>query len=84
MSPRDYPLPGALLAGGGPLVFGLVVVALAEVLVGGMAASLFGMGVAAAGYLPPVAGAVAQEVIDVAAAVNALRVAFPPRKLADY
>jgi heavy metal translocating P-type ATPase len=52
--------------------------------VGGMAASLFGMLVAAAGYLPPVAGAIAQEVIDVIAVVNALRVAFPPRKLTDY
>jgi cation transport ATPase len=49
-----------------------------------MAASLFGMLVAAAGYLPPVAGAIAQEVIDVIAVVNALRVAFPPRKLTDY
>ena len=35
--------------------------------VGGMALSLVGMGVAAAGYLPPVAGAVLQEVIDVLA-----------------
>ncbi len=52
--------------------------------VGGMAASLVGMAVAAAGYLPPVAGAVAQEVIDVIAVVNALRVAFPPRRLTDF
>jgi heavy metal translocating P-type ATPase len=52
--------------------------------VGGMAASLCGMLLAAAGYLPPVAGAVAQEVIDVAAVVNALRVALPPRQLTDY
>jgi P-type E1-E2 ATPase len=52
--------------------------------VGGMALSLLGMGVAAAGYLPPVAGAVAQEVIDVLAVVNALRVAFPPKTLTDY
>jgi hypothetical protein len=42
------------------------------------------MGVAAAGYLPPVAGAVAQEVIDVLAVANALRVAIPPRTLTDY
>ena len=35
--------------------------------VGGMALSLVGMAVAAAGYLPPVAGAVVQEVIDVVA-----------------
>jgi heavy metal translocating P-type ATPase len=52
--------------------------------VGGMVASLLGMAVAAAGYLPPVAGAVLQEVIDVAAVVNALRVAFPPRSLSDF
>jgi heavy metal translocating P-type ATPase len=52
--------------------------------VGGMALSLLGMAVAAAGYLPPVAGAVLQELIDVAAVVNALRVAFPPNRLTDY
>ncbi len=51
---------------------------------GGMVLSLLGMGVAAAGYLPPVAGAVLQEAIDVAAVVNALRVAFPPRRLTDF
>jgi heavy metal translocating P-type ATPase len=42
--------------------------------VGGMAASIVGMLLAAAGFLPPVAGAVAQEVIDVCAVLNALRV----------
>ncbi len=52
--------------------------------VGGMAASLIGMVLAALGYLPPVAGAIAQEVIDVVAVVNALRVAIPPRSLTDY
>jgi heavy metal translocating P-type ATPase len=52
--------------------------------VGGMALSLVGMGIAASGYLPPVAGAVAQEVIDVLAVLNALRVALPPRSLTDY
>ncbi len=52
--------------------------------VGGMALSLVGMLFAAAGYLPPVAGAVLQEVIDIAAVVNALRVALPPRQLTDY
>ena len=36
------------------------------------------MALAAAGYLPPVAGAVAQEVIDVLAVVNALRVGPSP------
>ena len=42
------------------------------------------LGFAAAGWLPPVAGALVQEVIDVAAVVNALRVALPPRSLIDY
>jgi len=52
--------------------------------VGGMALSMIGMLVAAAGFLPPVAGAVFQEVIDVVAVANALRVAVPPRVLSDY
>jgi P-type E1-E2 ATPase len=52
--------------------------------VGGMVLSLIGMMVAAVGYLPPVAGAILQEVIDVAAVVNALRMAMPPRSLTDY
>jgi heavy metal translocating P-type ATPase len=52
--------------------------------VGGMAASLIGMLVAAAGYLPPVAGAIVQEVIDVVVVANALRVAMRPRSLTDF
>jgi heavy metal translocating P-type ATPase len=52
--------------------------------VGGMALSVLGMLLAAAGYLPPVAGAISQEVIDVFAVVNALRMALPPRSLTDY
>jgi heavy metal translocating P-type ATPase len=52
--------------------------------VGGMALSFVGMLFAVAGLLPPIAGAIAQEVIDVAAIFNALRVAFPPRTLADF
>ncbi|HLN28548.1 MAG TPA: heavy metal translocating P-type ATPase [Gemmataceae bacterium] len=51
--------------------------------VGGMALSLIGMLLAAAGYLPPVAGAIAQEIIDVLAVLNALRVAIPPKSLSD-
>ncbi len=39
----------------------------------GMGLSLAAMGVAAFGYLPPVAGALFQEVIDLAVIVNALR-----------
>ncbi|MCB1153522.1 cadmium-translocating P-type ATPase [bacterium] len=52
--------------------------------VGGMALSGIGMGFAAAGVMTPVMGAVAQEIIDVFAVLNALRAAFPPRKLTDY
>ena len=39
----------------------------------GMGLSLVGMAVAGAGYLPPVWGALAQEVIDVAVILNSLR-----------
>ncbi|MFN9713245.1 MAG: heavy metal translocating P-type ATPase [Planctomycetota bacterium] len=46
---------------------------------GGMALSVIGMTVAAAGWLTPVGGAVAQEIIDVLAVLNALRAAWPPR-----
>jgi heavy metal translocating P-type ATPase len=52
--------------------------------VGGMALSLIGMLIAAAGYLPPVAGAIAQEVIDLLAVLNAIRVAVPARGLSDF
>ena len=52
--------------------------------VGGMAASLVGMGIAAAGWLPPAAGALLQEAIDVVAVVNALRVSWRPGALSDY
>jgi cation transport ATPase len=41
------------------------------------------MSIAAAGYLPPVAGAIAQELIDVAAVLNALRVAMPSNDLRE-
>ena len=51
--------------------------------VGGMTLSSIGMLLAAAGYLPPVAGAIAQEVIDVVAVLNALRVALPTNDLRD-
>ena len=52
--------------------------------VGGMVASLVGMGFAAAGYLPPAAGALLQEAIDVAAVLNALRVSWRAGSLSDY
>ena len=52
--------------------------------VGGMALSLIGMALASAGFLSPVVGAVLQELIDLAAVVNALRAALPPQSLTDY
>jgi P-type E1-E2 ATPase len=52
--------------------------------VGGMAASVLGMIAAAFGYLPPLEGAIVQEIIDLAAVVNAVRVALPTRTLADF
>jgi heavy metal translocating P-type ATPase len=55
-----------------------------ESAIGGMALSAIGMVFAAFGYLPPVAGAITQEIIDVLAVVNALRVAIPPKSLSDY
>ncbi len=51
---------------------------------GGMGLSMLGMLLAATGYLPPVAGAITQEVIDVLAVLNALRVALPPKALIDF
>lgn len=44
-----------------------------ESAIGGMALSVIGMGFAAAGFLTPVAGAIIQEIIDVIAIMNALR-----------
>ncbi len=51
--------------------------------IGGMSLSMIGMIAAAIGLLAPVPGAIAQEVIDVLAVLNALRVALPSRKLND-
>ena len=46
--------------------------------------SMLGMFAAAFGYLPAIAGAVAQEAIDLAAVLNAIRVVLPVNKLRDY
>ncbi len=51
--------------------------------VGGIGLSLIGVGFAAAGLLPPVAGAVTQEVIDILAILNAIRATFAPSVLSD-
>ena len=52
--------------------------------VGGMALSIVGMLIAFGGWLPPVGGAVFQEIIDLAAVLNALRAAVPGGALSDY
>jgi len=51
---------------------------------GGMAASMVGMVVAAFGFLPPIWGAVGQELIDLLAVLNAVRVALPGDDLQDF
>ncbi|MBS0638049.1 MAG: cadmium-translocating P-type ATPase [Verrucomicrobia bacterium] len=51
--------------------------------IGGMALSFVGMCIAALGFLTPVAGAIAQELIDVAAIVNSLRTIWRPAILTD-
>jgi heavy metal translocating P-type ATPase len=55
-----------------------------ESAVGGMFLSVVAMLPAATGYLPPTAGALLQEVIDVVAVVNALRAARLPRAVSDF
>jgi heavy metal translocating P-type ATPase len=52
--------------------------------IGGMVLSAAGMVLAAIGLLSPIAGAVAQELIDLAAVVNALRVTLPFGTLRDF
>jgi heavy metal translocating P-type ATPase len=52
--------------------------------VGGMALSVLGMVAAAFGLLPPISGAIAQELIDLLAVLNAVRIAIPPRVLTDF
>jgi cation transport ATPase len=51
---------------------------------GGMLLSLVGIGFAACGALPPVAGALLQELIDVVAVLNATRAAWSKRDLVDF
>jgi len=52
--------------------------------IGGMGLSILGMIAASVGWLPPIGGAVAQEIIDLAAVLNALRIALPPGDLTDF
>lgn len=55
-----------------------------ESAIGGMLLSTAGMLLAAYGFLPPIAGAVAQEMIDLVAVLNAVRVALPFGALRDF
>ena len=51
---------------------------------GGMGLALAGMGLAAFGLLVPVAGAIAQEVIDLGAILNSARVAARRTPMTDF
>lgn len=51
--------------------------------VGGMMLSILGMIAASFGFLPPVAGAITQEIIDVAAIMNSLRTIWKPAVMSD-
>ena len=55
-----------------------------ESAVGGMALSIAGMIAAAFGFLPPIWGAITQEIIDVVVVLNAVRVAVPFDDLTDF
>jgi P-type E1-E2 ATPase len=55
-----------------------------ESALGGMALSLIGMVLAALGWLRPIEGAIAQEVIDLLAVLNAGRASVTSRHLTDY
>jgi heavy metal translocating P-type ATPase len=52
--------------------------------IGGMLLSGIGMFLAAFGFLPPITGAIAQEIIDLAAVLNALRITRPLNALSDF
>ena len=52
--------------------------------VGGMLLSLAGMCAASLGYLTPIQGAIAQEVIDLLSILNSLRMILPVGQLSDF
>lgn len=52
--------------------------------IGGMVLSLIGMGFAAAGFITPVAGAILQEIIDVIAILNSLRLIWSHKIESDF
>jgi P-type E1-E2 ATPase len=52
--------------------------------IGGMILSSVGMIAAALGFLPPITGAIGQEVIDLLAVLNALLASVPGKELQDF
>lgn len=52
--------------------------------VGGMLLSVIGMGAGALGYLAPIEGAILQEIIDLLAILNSLRMILPTAPLSDF
>jgi P-type E1-E2 ATPase len=52
--------------------------------VGGMGLSAIGMAASALGYLAPMQGAILQEVIDLLAILNSLRMTLPARAVGDF
>jgi heavy metal translocating P-type ATPase len=52
--------------------------------VGGIGLSVIGMSAAALGWLSPIEGAIAQEMIDLAAVLNAVRAALPFHNMTDF
>ena len=55
-----------------------------ESALGGMVLSVAGMALAAYGFLPPIGGAIAQELIDLLAVLNAVRMSLPFGTLRDF
>ena len=49
----------------------------------GMTLSIVGMFIAALGFLPPIAGAISQEIIDVMVVMNSLRTIWKPKIMTD-
>jgi hypothetical protein len=49
-----------------------------------MAARMIGMFAVAFGFLPPIGGAIGQQLIDLFAVLKAVRVALPTEHLEDY
>jgi heavy metal translocating P-type ATPase len=52
--------------------------------VGGMGLSVLGMAAASVGYLAPIEGVILQEIIDLAAILNSLRMILPTAPLGDF